>query len=654
DGLAAEVIVMTRLQELSTRLLASTELQDVLKEVLSATIALQNADFGNVQLYNSETLELEIVAHHGFQKDFLEYFGHVHEDSAACGRALQRRERVIIEDVETDPGFEPHRQIAASAGYRAVQSTPLFSRSGEPLGMISTHFRHPHRPSERELRLTDLYARQAAEMIDRQRVEEALRQSQHHRLRQFEQLETIYRTAPVGLGVVDAGLRILRVNSRLAEVIGLSLSACIGRRLREVMPGLADTLGPILTRVTQSRAPIFDLEIRGVLNAQSGGERIWRTSYFPVMGGNRKVTNVNFVVYDITERKRAEELLRQSEERFRMMVEGVKDYAIFMLDPEGRIVTWNAGAEHIKGYRADEIIGRHFSVFYTPEETQRGAPAHNLEVAAHEGRFVDEGWRLRKDGVPFWANVNIEAIRGEDGKLLGFSKVTRDLTERKRIEQELENERDRLRLLLELTNQVVSSLDLRGVFRAVSTSLRRFARADAAMLLLPDPERNRLRLFALDLPESRGFLREGMHIPVEGSYLGQVFRTGEPRVIEGPDLPPDAAEILKAAAEEGFTSSCALPLINKDSVIGVLILSRKAAVPFIGGEVEFLLRGAAQVAIAVANAQDYRQVIEAKERLVEERLYLQDEIRTEYSADDIVGESAALKGVLQQVEHVAP
>ncbi|HYL79752.1 MAG TPA: sigma 54-interacting transcriptional regulator, partial [Candidatus Acidoferrum sp.] len=254
----------------------------------------------------------------------------------------------------------------------------------------------------------------------------------------------------------------------------------------------------------------------------------------------------------------------------------------------------------------------------------------------------------------FWANVILAAIRGEDGKLLGFSKVTRDLTERKRFEQELENERDRLRLLLELTNQVVSSLDLRSVFRAVSTSLRRFAQADAAMLLLPDPERNRLRLFALEFPESRGFLREDLHIPVEGSSLGQVFRTGEPRVIEGPDLPPDASEILRAAAEEGVRSSCALPLINRERVIGVLALSRKAAVPFLGGEVDFLLQGAAQVAIAVENALDYHQVIRASERLAEERLYLQDEIRTECNFEEMVAESFALKEVLKQVEHVAP
>ncbi len=183
DDLATELMAMSRLHEFSTRLLTSEELQPLLEEVLNATIALQDADFGNVQLYNPHTHALEIVAHRGFQQDFLEYFGSVQEDSTACGRALHRLERVIIEDVLTDPGFELHRPIAASAGFRAVQSTPLFSRNGVPLGMISTHFRQAHRPSESELRLTDLYARQAAEMIERKRAEEALRHSEQ-RLRQ--------------------------------------------------------------------------------------------------------------------------------------------------------------------------------------------------------------------------------------------------------------------------------------------------------------------------------------------------------------------------------------------------------------------------------------------------------------------------------------
>jgi PAS domain S-box-containing protein len=168
NALAADLHVMTRLHEFSTRLLASTEVKPLFEEVLSAVMAIQNADFGILQLYNPE-YSLEIVAQQGFQQDLLMYFADVHDETTACGRSLIQHRRVIIEDVDGDPGFEPHRASAASAGFRAVQATPLFGRSGEQLGAISTQFRTPHRPTEHELRLTDLYAVHAAQIIERER-----------------------------------------------------------------------------------------------------------------------------------------------------------------------------------------------------------------------------------------------------------------------------------------------------------------------------------------------------------------------------------------------------------------------------------------------------------------------------------------------------
>ena len=140
---------------------------------------------------------------------------------------------------------------------------------------------------------------------------------------------------------------------------------------------------------------------------------------------------------EIIERKRVEATLRTSEERFRILVESVKDYAIFGLDWRGRILSWNAGAEAINGYRAEEIVGHHFSRFYPQEAIDRGWPDEELAKAAADGRVEDEGWRIRKDGSRFWANVTLTALRDSSGKLIGFSKVSRDLTERKRAEEKL-------------------------------------------------------------------------------------------------------------------------------------------------------------------------------------------------------------------------
>jgi PAS domain S-box-containing protein len=163
-------------------------------------------------------------------------------------------------------------------------------------------------------------------------------------------------------------------------------------------------------------------------------------SLFPVEVGLSPVSiegrvHVTAMIRDVTERKAAEYLLRRSDDTMRLLVDGVKDYAILMLDPTGRVTTWNAGAERIKGYTAEEIIGKHFSVFYPPEDAAAGRAARELEIAARVGRFEEEGWRVRKDGTGFLANAVVTALHDDAGNLLGFGKVMRDITEKKAAEE---------------------------------------------------------------------------------------------------------------------------------------------------------------------------------------------------------------------------
>ena len=197
---------------------------------------------------------------------------------------------------------------------------------------------------------------------------------------------------------------------------------------------------------------------------RSNGTSFWaRVSLTAIRDQEGALLGFGNVIRDLTERLRSESAMHRHQERFQMFVEAVRDYAMFILDPLGFVVTWNSGAERIKGYRASEIIGRHFSVFYPEEDLEAKKPEYDLEMAAREGRYETEEWRLRKDGSKFWAGVVITALRDETGTLSGFGKVTRDLTERKAAEEELLNTEERFRLMVEaVQDYAIFMLDPQG------------------------------------------------------------------------------------------------------------------------------------------------------------------------------------------------
>jgi hypothetical protein len=247
----------------------------------------------------------------------------------------------------------------------------------------------------------------------------------------LERFREVVEEAAIGIATMTLTGRIVRANKAFSELVERPPAQLVGTEYRtlvsvEAAAGVADAL----RRAQAGRGEIVQVEHD---LAGAGGERHVSITVAPVRDPRDRPLYLFMQMQDVTPQRQAEEELRRSEQRFRLLVQAVRDYAIFMLDPTGRVASWNAGAQRIKGYRAREIIGQHFRKFYPSDMQAIGHPEHELELALSRGTYEEEGWRVRKDGSRFWASVVITAVFGPNGEHVGFAKVTRDIDERRRM-----------------------------------------------------------------------------------------------------------------------------------------------------------------------------------------------------------------------------
>jgi formate hydrogenlyase transcriptional activator len=458
-----------------------------------------------------------------------------------------------------------------------------------------------------------------------------------------ELLRAVFECAPDAILIVDTQGRITAVNGTAERLFGYQRDGLIGQSIELLIPARFRRDHPRYVKDYQaaphSRPMGADLKLFGLRRDGTEFPVDVMLSSLPTKSETLSLA----VVRDITQRRAIEQRLEQTQQHFRAIVEGARDYAIFMLDPEGNVVTWNPGAELIQGYSSEEIIGEHFSRFFSQEDRDREKPRHELSVAAAEGRYEDEGWRIRKDGSRFWANVLITALYDEQRQITGYSKLTRDLTDRRRAEEAL---------LAELSVSVLPGLKVHQMLRAISSSMQRIVAYDYASIALLDQTNSVLYCYSLENPEEPAPETERSLAP-ETSPEATVLHTREALFLPSLERSSFSQSALQPALSAGVHAAWWLPLMHEDSVAAVLCIGVRDPQRLEHISRHTLTQMASQIALTIQGVNAARQLSAQTQKLQEEKRYLEEELRTEYSFEEIVGSGESLRRVLKQVETVA-
>jgi len=418
---------------------------------------------------------------------------------------------------------------------------------------------------------------------------------------------------PDGLVIADTRGGIVYANRRLEEMSGYHPGELEGQPIELLVPERMRELHERhRTRYTSGptlRPMGAGLNIR--LRRKDGSDFSADISLSPLGTGDSRV--VLATIRDVTDRREAEERLRRSEERFRLLVEWVQDYAIVMLEPDGRLASWNLGAQRITGWHAEEIIGRTMSVLYPAEAVAEGTPEEQLETARRAGRATDEGWRVRKDGTRFWASVALTALPGEDGGVRGFAKVIRDMTERRQ-------QSSRLEAIAEVTRAILESRQPQEVLQIVAARARELVDSAVASVMVPEENGENMVIRACDGELAESLL--GSVMPITGSLSGEVLRAREPRMTI--DASEDPRSLRTLAEAGGFGPSLIVPLCTEERVFGTVAVSNhRGGTGFNEDDLRSLELFAAQASVALEHGRIRSElqrfaIVEDRERIARE------------------------------------
>jgi PAS domain S-box-containing protein len=624
---------LTFLAEAGTELAASLDYRETLASVARLAV-VHLADWGVVDVVEGDgSLSRLAVAHQDPRKVELaqrlqERYPQDPDSPQGVPNVLRTGRPELYSEVtqemlEAAARDEEHLRILCDLGCTSAMCVPLLVR-GRVMGVITLAAAESgRRYGEADLKLAEDLARRAAlavdnawlydeaqkELTERQRAEETLRRSE-------ERYRAVVEQAAEGICLIDAeDKHILEANRKFQRMLGYT-----SEEVAEL------SLYDFIAHDRESVDRNFQLTLQK--GSHTAGERRYRRkdgSLVDVMAsgsaisyGGRRVASL--VIRDITERKRYEEALRASNERFRLLVEGVKDYAIFMLDPDGCIVSWNEGAERISGYRAEEIIGEHISCLYTEEDVESGQLEEELRLAQAEGRYEEESLRVHKDGSRFWASVTLTALRDEDGNVRGFSKVTRDISERKQAQERLQDTLDSLLALYEAGQILGSTLESEEVVSSLLQIMQRVSHLTAALISVQDDDGSMHIWRSVGL---EGLWPRARYAPEAADARQAALETEEPQLflLQRPGLGTELGT-------ERLVGLC-LPLLIRDRSLGVLEAYGTEALAE-SDAVELLGSLASQAASALENARLYGELADREHRLqdlVEKLLVAQEEER---------------------------